>query len=211
MKVGVIGSGQVAKTLAGGLAALGESVMIGSRDPEKLRLWAEEEDAEIRVGTFEDTARYGALLILAVKGAAAEDVVTSLREAIGDKVVLDTTNPIADAAPENGVLKFFTDLNRSLMERLQDAAPRARFVKAFNSVGSGLMVQPALSQQPSMFICGNDDQAKHLTAGLLETLGWDVVDMGSASAARAIEPLCMLWCIPGFLHNEWRHAFKLLR
>jgi hypothetical protein len=62
-----------------------------------------------------------------------------------------------------------------------------------------------------MFICGNDDTAKKIVSGIIDQFGWETADMGKAEAARAIEPLCMLWCIPGFLHNDWTHAFKLLR
>ncbi|HET8947356.1 MAG TPA: DNA-binding protein, partial [Candidatus Polarisedimenticolia bacterium] len=75
-----------------------------------------------------------------------------------------------------------------------------------------LMVDPKLKGgPPSMFICGNDDGAKATVARLVQQFGWETVDMGKAEAARAIEPLCMLWCIPGFLRNDWTHAFKLLR
>jgi predicted dinucleotide-binding enzyme len=126
--------------------------------------------------------------------------------------VIDVTNPITDAAPVNGVLKFFTTLDDSLMERLQREFPTAKLVKAFNSVGSGRMVNPTFkATKPTMFICGNDDGAKRTVKALLDQFGWDTADMGKAEAARAIEPLCMLWCIPGFLHNEWTHAFALLK
>jgi len=85
------------------------------------------------------------------------------------------------------------------------------FVKAFNSVGSALMVNPQFEGgRPTMFICGNDETAKQSVSRILDEFGWDSADMGKAEAARAIEPLCMLWCIPGFLRNEWTHAFKLL-
>ncbi len=128
------------------------------------------------------------------------------------KPVIDATNPIADTAPEHGVLSFFTDLDESLMERLQREFHTARFVKAFNSVGNALMVNPSFAEgRPTMFICGNDAAAKRVVGELLDQFGWDTADMGTVEAARAIEPLCMLWCIPGFLHNEWTHAFKLLR
>jgi len=73
------------------------------------------------------------------------------------------------------------------------------------------MIDPDFELKPTMFICGNSDQAKSDVSGLLAKVGWDVEDMGKAEAARAIEPLCMLWCIPGFLGNNWNHAFKLLK
>jgi predicted dinucleotide-binding enzyme len=126
--------------------------------------------------------------------------------------VIDATNPIADRPPTNGVLAFFTNFDESLMERLQNQFAGVRFVKAFNSVGSARMVNPSFAAgRPSMFICGNDESAKSTVAKMLDDFGWDVEDMGTAEAARAIEPLCMLWCIPGFLRNEWGHAFKLVR
>jgi predicted dinucleotide-binding enzyme len=112
----------------------------------------------------------------------------------------------------DGVLTFFTGPNDSLMERLQKAVPEARFVKAFNSVGNAYMVNPSLpGGRPTMFYCGNDVEAKKVVAGLLDTFGWDLADMGRAAGARAIEPLCQLWCIPGLRENRWSHAFKLLR
>jgi predicted dinucleotide-binding enzyme len=125
--------------------------------------------------------------------------------------LVDTTNPIADAPPSNGVLKFFTNLDESLMERLQREFGNVRFVKAFNSVGHACMVNPRFKGgKPTMFICGNDEPAKKIVHGILDQFGWETADMGKAEAARAIEPLCMLWCIPGFLRNDWVHAFQLL-
>ena len=112
----------------------------------------------------------------------------------------------------NGVLKFFTNLDESLMERLQREFAAARFVKAFNSVGNAFFVNPQFKDgKPTMFICGNDEGAKKIVKGILDQFGWETADMGKVEAARAIEPLCMLWLIPGFLRNEWKHAFKLLR
>ena len=130
---------------------------------------------------------------------------------LAGKPVIDATNPIAEVAPVNGVLKFFTSLDESQMELLQREFPEAHFVKAFNSVGHACMVNPQFKGgKPKMFICGNDEAAKNTVRGILDQFGWETADMGKAESARAIEPLCMLWCIPGFLRNEWTHAFKLL-
>ena len=99
-----------------------------------------------------------------------------------------------------------------IYRRLQQEFPTAHFVKAFNSVGSALMVNPQFKAgKPTMFICGNDESAKRIVNGVLEQFGWETTDMGKVEAARAIEPLCMLWCIPGLLRQEWDHAFKLLK
>jgi predicted dinucleotide-binding enzyme len=148
-----------------------------------------------------------------VKGTAAESVLDLCgAEALAGKTVIDTTNPIAERAPDQGVLHFFTTLDESLMERLQKRVPAARFVKAFSCVGNARMVNPRMQNgPPTMFICGDDDGAKTEVRAILDQFGWDIEDLGAAPAARAIEPLCMLWCIPGFLNNQWAHAFKLLR
>jgi hypothetical protein len=106
----------------------------------------------------------------------------------------------------------FTGPNESLLEQLQAAFPDARLVKAFNSVGNSLMVHPKLAGgTPTMFYCGNDELAKADVARIIQQLGWEPADMGTAKAARAIEPLCQLWCIPGFLRNDWNYAFHVLR
>jgi predicted dinucleotide-binding enzyme len=212
MKIGVLGSGDVAQTLAAGFARHGHDTMIGTRDRAKLADWAVK-NRSCKVGTFSDTATFGEVVVLAVKGTASADALRAAGAAnLAGKVVIDATNPIADDPPVNGVLKFFTNLDESLMERLQREFAKAQFVKAFNSVGNTLMVNPSFAGgKPSMFICGNDETAKQTVSGILTQFGWETADMGKAEAARAIEPLCMLWCIPGFLRNEWSHAFKLLK
>ena len=212
MKIGVLGSGDVAKTLAAGFLAHGHEVMVGSRTPAKLQDWATD-TPKVLLGTFAGAAGFGELIVLAVKGSAALEALRSATtQSLAAKPVIDATNPIADAPPVNGVLRFFTNLDESLMERLQREFSAVRFVKAFNSVGSACMVNPQFAGgKPTMFICGNDAAAKKTVTGILDQFGWETADMGKAEAARAIEPLCMLWCIHGFLHNDWVHAFKLLR
>jgi predicted dinucleotide-binding enzyme len=212
-RIGVIGSGTVGETLANGFLKLGYEVQRASREPKKLAGWKEKAGPRASIGTNAEAARFGELIVLAVKGDAAESAVKACStEALGDKVVIDACNPIAESAPEQGVLKFFTGPNESLMERLQKLAPRARFVKAFSSVGALLMVNPDFGgTRPTMFLCGNDPKARIAVREILDQFGWETEDLGGAMAARAIEPLCMLWCIPGFLHNRWSHAFKLLR
>jgi predicted dinucleotide-binding enzyme len=210
-KIGILGSGQVGQTLATGFLRLGHEVMVGTRDPEKLSTW-QVSNAGIKLGSFEEAAAFGDLAVLAVKGSVAIPVVKSVAGQISGKTVIDTTNPIADIPPDNGVLHYFTTMEDSLMERLQQIVPSARFVKAFNSVGNQLMVNPNLpGGKPTMFICGNDADAKTAVSQILDVFGWEVEDLGTVVAARAIEPLCMLWCIPGFRSNQWTHALKLLR
>ena len=211
MNVGILGSGEVAQALGRGFIAHGHAVMLGTRSRAKLAAWATANPAG-KVGSFADAARFGALVVLAVKGTVAAEVLNAAgADHVAGKCIIDTTNPIADAPPEHGVLRYFTTLDDSLMERLQRAFPSARFVKAFNSVGSSLMVDPKLAGgPPTMFICGNDPAAKADVVTILSQFGWESSDLGHAAAARAIEPLAMLWCIPGFLRNDWRHAFRML-
>jgi 8-hydroxy-5-deazaflavin:NADPH oxidoreductase len=211
MKIGIIGSGDVAKALAIGFLKHGHEAKMGTRSPEKLADWVVKHP-KAQIGSFAAAAQFGELIVLAVKGAVAADALRSAgAEHLTGKCVIDATNPIADAPPSNGVLHFFTNLDESLMERLQSEFKDAHFVKAFNSVGNASMVNPQFKEgKPTMFICGNDEESKKTVTQILDQFGWETADMGKAEAARAIEPLSILWCIPGFLRNDWVHAFKLL-
>jgi hypothetical protein len=211
-KMGVLGSGVVGQVLADGLLKHGYEVMRGSREPQKLAEWKDKAGPRAQIGSFAATARFGDVVFLAVKGTAAEAALGQCRDELGGKTVVDATNPIAEAPPVNGVLQFFTGPNDSLMERLQRQVPGARLVKAFSCVGNAFMVGPAFpGGKPTMFICGDDAAAKGQVRTILDQFGWETEDLGGVEAARAIEPLCMLWCIPGLREGRWTHAFKLLR
>ena len=212
-KIGIIGSGTVGQTLATGFLKYGYKVMIGSRDLTKLADWKLKAGEGGSIGSFAEAAQFGDIVILATKGTAALNALELAGKAnLSDKIIIDTTNPIADMPPVNGVLTFFTELNDSMMERLQNAFPEAHFVKAFISIGGSLMINPDFgTEKPSMFICGNNQEAKDEVAEICKLFGFEPEDMGAVEAARAIEPLCMLWCIPGFRENNWNHAFKLLK
>ena len=213
MKIGVVGSGVVAQTLGAGFLKHGHEVMLGTRKAGKLTDWAAKTRGA-RVGDFAAAAAFGEVVVLAVGGMVALEALKLAGAAnLTGKTVIDACNPIGDAPPVHGVLPFFTSLTDSLMERLQKACPGAHFVKAFNSVGAAQMVNPHFAGgRPTMFICGDHEEAKLLVARLLDAFGWETADMGAVEAARAIEPLCMLWCIPGVARNDWSpHAFKLLR
>jgi len=201
----------VGQVLASGFLKHGHEVVICTRDAAKLATWAKTNPGG-RVAGFAEVAKFGEVVVLAVTGAVATEALTIAGAgALAEKVVIDATNPIG-GPPQNGVLKFFTNLDESLMERLQKQFPLAKFVKAFNSVGSARMVNPDFGgTRPTMFICGNDPAAKSTVARILDQFGWETEDMGGVEAARAIEPLCMLWCIPGFMRNQWTHAFKMLK
>ncbi len=211
-KIAVLGSGQVGETLADGFLKHGYAVMRASREPAKLDGWKSKAKGEASTGTFADAAKWGELVVIAVKGSAAESAIEQAGIAnLAGKTVIDTCNPIADAPPDHGVIRYFTQQNESLMERLQKKAPGAHFVKAFNSMGAAVMVNPKLPAPPTHFICGNDAGAKQQVSEILTKFGWKPLDMGGVEAARPIESLCVLWCIPGFTKNDWAHVIDYIK
>lgn len=213
MKVGILGSGIVGRTLGGGFLKHGHQAMIGTRGRDKRELedWLRQAPGA-KAGTFEEAARFGEIVVLAALGRAIESIVDLAGPAnFSGKTVIDATNPLAEDPPVNGILKYTTGPNESLAERIQAKLPAARVVKAFNSVGNALMINPQFSQgTPTMFYCGNSEEAKAQVAGVIRQFGWEPYDCGTIVSARALEPLCMLWCLPGFLRNDWNHAFKML-
>jgi 8-hydroxy-5-deazaflavin:NADPH oxidoreductase len=211
-KIGILGSGVVAQALGNGFLKHGYEVMLSSRNQAKLQDWKEQGGDKAHTGSFYEAGKFGEIVVIALKGTIAVEAVEDAGvQHLMRKTVIDTTNPIVDAPPENGVLKLFTTHEESLMERLQTQFPEVHFVKAFSCIGSSFMVEPPFKEKPSMFICGNNDGAKKDVSEILHKFGWEVEDLGKATAARAIEPLCMLWCIPGMLHGNWKHAFKFMK
>jgi predicted dinucleotide-binding enzyme len=214
MKTGIIGSGIVGRVLATAFLKEGHDVMLGTRDTGKEAVvkWLAENDNG-KVGSFAEAAAFGDIIVLATAGSVIEDaILLAGKDHFTGKTVIDATNPIAPAPPVNGVLKYFTTMDRSLMEMIQDIIPEAKLVKAFNSIGNAFMYKPDFGGiMPTMFICGNDEEAKKTVTGILDSFGWETEDLGKSNAAGSIESLCILWCIPGFIHNRWTHAFKLLK
>jgi len=215
MKIGILGSGIVGRVLGNAFITEGHEVMLGTRDVQKADVvkWMAENPAA-KAGSFEETAAFGELVVLATSGDITAEVIKMAGiPNFSNKVVIDAANPIDHTKPPvNGVLPYFTTTDESLMEQLQKLLPDAKLVKAFNCVGNGFMYKPDFGgQKPTMFICGNDDEAKATVTTILDAFGWETEDMGKVEAARAIEPLCILWCLPGILHNRWTHAFKLLK
>jgi 8-hydroxy-5-deazaflavin:NADPH oxidoreductase len=212
--VAVFGSGPVGEVLSNAFLARGYAVMRATREPAKLQAWKTRATGAASVGTYAQAAAWGDIVVLAVKGLVAEEVLEQAGPAnLADKLVIDTTNPIGTEPSDHGVIRYFTSANESLMERLQAKVPAARFVKAFNSIGNAYMVDPdkKFDHAPTMFICGNDAAAKQETATILHSFGWETADMGGVEGARPLESLCVLWCIPGLLRKEWDHGFKLVK
>ena len=214
MKIGIIGSGIVGRVLGSAFLKEGNEVMLGTRDVEKPEVadW-KAANAGALTGTFAATANFGELLVIATAGPVTLTAIELAGvENFTGKTVIDATNPIAAQPPQDGVLQYFTGPNESLMEQIQQLLPGADIVKAFNSVGNAMMYKPDYDGvKPTMFICGNSDAAKKTVSEVLIAFGWEPADFGKATSARAIEPLAMLWCIPGMLSNQWTHAFKLLQ
>ena len=202
------------QVLASGFLKHGHQAMLGTRDPKKpeAQRWLGQ-NPKGKVGSFADAAKFAELAVLATGGGVAENAIQLAGpENLGGKTLMDATNPIADTPPVKGVLSYFTGPNESLGERIQNTFPAIHVVKAFNSVGNAFMIDPHFEQgTPTMFYCGDNAEAKQEVARIIQEFGWEPYDCGGIVAARAIEPLCVLWCLPGFLRNEWSHAFKLLR
>ena len=210
MKVGVLGSGQVAKALGAGFARHGHDVMLGSRSPEKLAEWAPEAGAGVSTGTFAEAAAFGELVVLAVLGSAAEDVLDLAgAENLAGKVVIDTTNPLDHSG--DGPPGLFVGFDDSLGERVQRRIRDSRVVKAFNTVGNAYMVDPDLpGGPPTMMIGGDDPAAKATVTEILEDFGWEVSDLGGIDASRVLEPVCIAWVRHGIASGSWDHAFRIL-
>ena len=209
-KVGILGSGVVGKALGAGFLALGHEVMIGSREPNKLKSWVNATSPGASAGTFEQAVRFGQMIVLATLGTGTENAIhlAGANNFIA-KVVIDTTNPLdfSKGAPQLSI--GHTD---SLGERVQRALPGAWVVKAFNTVGSPLMINPQLpGGPPDMFICGDDDRAKNKVSEVCKDFGWGVIDIGGIQGSRHLEPMCMVWVLYGMRAKTWTHAFKMLR
>ena len=210
MRVGVLGSGDVGRVLASGFVSLGHEVKIGTREPSKLKAWAEANGSRGSVGSFEETARFGDVIVMATLGVATENVIRLAGEGSFDgKVIIDATNPLDFSAGMPPRLSVgHTD---SLGEQIQRWLPKARVVKAFNTVGNAHMINPQFpGGPPDMFICGNDSDAKKLVSQICKHFGWGVIDVGGIEGSRHLEPMCMVWVLHGVNSGSWNHAFKML-
>ena len=200
MRIGILGSGVVGQALARGLARHGHDVRIGTR---------KEAVDDLPVGPAAEVVADADLVFLSVLGTAAVEVASGLREHLAGKVLVDTTNPLDSSTGTPGMFVGHTD---SLGEQVQRAVPDTQVVKAYNTVGNTLMVDPDLpGGPPSMFIGGDSDEAKSLVTELLRSTGWDVVDLGGIEASRYLEPMCIAWVLHGVRSGSFDHAYRLLR
>jgi predicted dinucleotide-binding enzyme len=200
MRIGIIGSGAVGRALAQGLQRHGHQVRIGTR---------QEHVDDLPVGAPAEVAAEAEMVFLSVLGSAAVEVASALAEEIEGKVLVDTTNPLDFSSGSPALFVGHTD---SLGERVQRALPRARVVKAYNTVGNALMVDPQLpGGPPTMLIAGDSEDAKAEVGDLLKSTGWDVADSGGIEASRYLEPMCLAWVSLAMRSGNWNQAFKLLR
>ncbi|HZY70653.1 MAG TPA: NAD(P)-binding domain-containing protein [Thermoplasmata archaeon] len=213
MKVGILGSGDVAKALAAGFLGRKDEVKLGTRDPGKpeLAAWLAGKGRGATVGSFEDSARFGEWVVIATRGVAnAETIHAAGPKSFSGKVVLDVTNPLVfhpDGPPSLAV--GFSD---SAGEQVQRALPDAKVVKVFNTSGSPHMVHPRFpGGPPDMFLCGKDDGAKKAVAKIVKEFGWNPEDIGGIEGARLLEPLTILWVTVALRRGNWDNAWRLLQ
>jgi 8-hydroxy-5-deazaflavin:NADPH oxidoreductase len=211
MKVGILGSSDVAKSLARGFLNEGHEVMLGSREPEKLASWVQESGNSASSGTFSETAKFGELVVLAVNGAkSVEAVQIAGVDNFNGKVVIDATNPLdMSGGPPP---KLIGSLGTSSGELNQKALPGAFVVKAFNTVGHAHFYKPEFAGgPPDMFLCGEDADAKEQVSRICRAFGWNPIDVGGIGFSHYLEATAMVWIITAFTGSHWNQAFKLLR
>jgi 8-hydroxy-5-deazaflavin:NADPH oxidoreductase len=212
-KIGILGSGMVGQALAGGFAKSGYEVKVGTRDTSKLKEWLEKTgDSKISTGSFEETAKFGDIIVLATHGVATKNAIDIAgMQNFSGKIVIDVTNPLDFS--EGFPPKFAASPGNSLGEQIQKHIPDAKVVKAFNIVNCYVMVSPKREDgMPDMFIAGNNKEAKKRVNELAKEWGWnECIDIGGIKEAFLLEALTMLWVKYAALSGEWSHAFKLLR
>jgi 8-hydroxy-5-deazaflavin:NADPH oxidoreductase len=214
MKVGILGSGDVAKALGTGFVTLGHEVRLGSRTAgnPKTAAWAKGTNGKGSTGTFADAAAFGDVIVLATLGVATVDAIRQAGVSRFDgKVVIDATNPLAFSA--QGVPSLAIGHTTSQGEVNQKAVPKAHVVKAFNIVGNVSFFRPKFPNgPPDMYICGNDAAAKKKVTEILHDFGWpSVLDIGGIEGSRELESLCILWVKSAIGLGDFKVAFKLLR
>jgi 8-hydroxy-5-deazaflavin:NADPH oxidoreductase len=212
MKIGILGTGDVGRTLASGLAAMGHQVMIGTRDPSAGRIleWLENGRTNVKVGTFNEAASFGDLLILAINWSGMENAIRMAGTGpFKGKVVIDATNPLDFS--DMHAPRLAVGPGTSAGETIQQWLPESFVVKAFNHIGALHMVNPTFpGGPPDMLICGNSRDAKNRVRQLAESLGWSVSDVGSVEMSRHLESLALLWIVHSINTGAREHAFKIL-
>jgi predicted dinucleotide-binding enzyme len=198
MRIGVLGTGVVGRTLASALLEGGHDVRMGSRAAgnEQAVAWVAEAGDRASEGTFADAAGFGELVVNATAGAASLDALDAAgAEQLAGKVLVDVSNPLDFSAGMPPTLTVCND--DSLGERIQRAFADVHVVKTLNTVTAAVMVQPDLVPgRHTIFVCGDDSGAKAQVGELLQDFGWPadaILDLGDIGAARAMEMYLPLW------------------
>ncbi|MBO2445925.1 NAD(P)-binding domain-containing protein [Actinomadura barringtoniae] len=211
MRVAVLGSGIVGKTLAAGFAARGHEAVMGSRTPDRADItdWLAGQGPTARAASLSEAAAFGELAVLATRWDGTKSAIDLTGpEHLAGKVVIDATNPMG---MRDGRLRLLLGFDESAGEWVQQWLPDSKVVKAFNSVSYALMIDPDLpGGPPDMFIAGDDGQAKAHVTTILHDFGWPVIDAGDITASRLLEPLAMLHADYWVRTGELLHAFRML-
>jgi predicted dinucleotide-binding enzyme len=211
-KIGILGSGVVGQSLGKGFARSGYNVMIGTRDKTKLNNWKKETGNNVSVGTNEEAAKFGDILVMATKWAGTENAINLAgKDNFKNKIVIDVTNPL-QFEKENAIPRLAVAYPDSAGKTVQRWLPHSLVVKAFNIVSANHMTNPKLEEGiADLFIAGNNSEAKKKVKEIAKSWGWAVNDIGSIDNSYTLESLAMLWIIYGYMNNQWSHAFKLLK
>lgn len=210
MKIGIIGTGSVAKALATAFTHAGYRVMIGSRSLDKAQALAGEMERFAQGGTVANTIHYGEMVLLSVPYKAVPDVLRQIDTYRG-KIIVDCTNPLT---MQDGQPTLALGHDTSAAEQIAAMVPEARVIKAFNTAFAELMEQgPYFGPvDGSMFYCGDDQEAKQAVARLISATGFEPIDCGPLNSARLLEPMATLIIRlsrqPGMSRQM---AFKLLQ
>jgi 8-hydroxy-5-deazaflavin:NADPH oxidoreductase len=198
MRIGIIGSGNVGRTIADGALGAGHEVGLGARSPDKpeLREWVEGAGERASLGGIQEAAEFGELLVNATEGDGSLEALRAAgAENLAGKTLLDIANAGSFDEQHNFVLTYVND--DSLAEEIQRTFPDLRVVKALSTMHRVLMTKPdALPTPTTALICGDDPEAKAEVLALLGDFGWkpeDVIDLGDLTAARAMEMFVSLW------------------
>lgn len=211
-KMAVLGSGRVGRTLASGFIKHGHQVMLGSRDPsaEYVTSWLAENPRAAGTGTYPAAAEWAEWVFVAVPGTAVEATVLAANpENMRGKILVDVSNALTTADDDHLTLTWGID--DSSAQHAQRMAPHAHVVKAFNSSGVQMMIDPRVPcGPPTMPICGNDADAKADVSELLRDIGWEPADFGTIHSAGMVEALGLAWVQYGRMTGNWTHCYKLV-
>jgi predicted dinucleotide-binding enzyme len=212
MKIGILGTGMVGETLGTKFVQLGHQVKMGSRtaNNDSAAKWVKAAGANASQGTFADAASFGEIAFVCLKGAVFLEVAKTLNPtALAGKVLVDVSNPLEFS---DGTMTLSICNTNSLGEQVQKALLSAKVVKTLNTVNCEVMVDPAKGGNPTMFLCGNDADAKKKVTDLLKSMGWrDIIDLGDITKARGTETMMHIWMNLFGLFGSPHFGFKVVR